>query len=252
MFGYLRRLGADVAPLAALRLTVTAGAPIDPDTLQFFKQEYGQKLHSLYGTSETGGITFDATHELHDTLMVGTPVADTSVSLVATPGARPPEGRIHVRGQAVCLRYVNDESDEPTRSQLTADGFLSGDLGTFDASGALTLTGRVSHFINVAGRKVNPQEVELVIAKLPGVEQVWVLGASTAERGQIVVACVRRAKRTLSAAEIRGHCAQYLSPHKAPRQVIFVDEVPVDGRGKTVRQNLEALVQTALASTEDI
>ena len=104
----------------------------------------------------------------------------------------------------------------------------------------------------MAGRKVNPQEVERVIAQLPGVEQVWVLGASCPQRGQMVVACVRRLKRKITAAEVRGHCARYLSSHKAPRQIIFVDEVPVDGRGKTLRQNLEALVQTALASGEDI
>jgi long-chain acyl-CoA synthetase len=252
MFDYLRRLGADAAPLASLRLIVTAGAPIDLETLRFFKQTYGQKLHSLYGTSETGGITFDGSDEIIEPMTVGVPLPGTSVTLVDAPGAPPGEGRVTVQGASVATRYALSGPANVETSQLSPDGFLSGDLGKLDAAGRLILTGRISSFINIAGRKVHPLEVERVIDRLSGVAQTWVMGVPCRRRGQMLVACIRRRETNLTVSQVRAYCVAHMSPHKIPRRILFVDDVPVDGRGKTDRGLLEARVKEAVEEAEDL
>jgi acyl-CoA synthetase (AMP-forming)/AMP-acid ligase II len=247
MYDYLRRHGHAGSVLAPVRLLVTAGAPIDLDALTYFKERAGKKLHSLYGTSETGGITFDDTGDVHDPLTVGRPLPGTKVTLMPSPAAGPEEGRLHVSGDAVATRYAMGEDDVEPLSAFTPDGFLTGDLARIQPDGHVVLTGRVSRFVNVAGRKVHPEEVERVIAAVPGVWQASVLGAPHPSRGQMLVACVRRRDGGLSAAEIRAACATKLSAHKIPRRIVFTDDLPVDARGKIDRGALEALVHRTLA-----
>ena len=243
IFDCLQRMGDAAAPLARVRLCVTAGAPIDMRTLRYFKQDLGVKIHSLYGTTETGSITFDSSDSLGDTVSLGWPLPETTVSLVPVDGAGPSEGRVKVQGTAVAHRYAHDGSPEERSSEFTGDGFLTADLGTFSPDGELHLLGRVSSFINVAGRKVHPREVERVILELPGVEQASVLGVDRGVRGEELVACVYRRDSALTAAQIRHHCAAVLSPYKVPKRVVFGDELPVTGRGKVDRKAIELLVR---------
>ena len=112
-------------------------------------------------------------------------------------------GRVHVAGDAVSTGYAQgDDADA-----FVAGGFLTGDLGHFDARGALVLTGRVSSFINVAGRKVQPLEIEQVLGAMPGVADARVLGVADALRGQQIVACVVPSAAGLDAAAVRRFCA---------------------------------------------
>ncbi len=245
IFDYLRRLGDLAAPVAGIRLLVTAGAPIDFHTLKYFKDRFDAKIHSLYGTTETGSITFDASSALYDPVSVGWPMPGTTVTLATMPDLGPTEGRIQVQGLAVSRRYAFEEDPEGERSsEFTPSGFLTADLGTFAADGRLTLLGRVSGFVNVAGRKVHPREVERVIAEMSDVVHVSVLGVASGARGQELVACVQRRSTDLSVAAIRRHCAATLSPYKVPRRIIFADELPVSGRGKTGRDVIEAFLKT--------
>jgi acyl-coenzyme A synthetase/AMP-(fatty) acid ligase len=242
IFEYLRRMPEVAAQLARIRLVITAGAPIGFETLRHFKEAIGVKVHSLYGTSETGSITFDASDDLHDPVSVGWPLPNTTVSLAPVPELTPPEGRVLVRGTAVARRYAYPDARAERSSEFTGGGFLTGDFGRFAADGRLTLVGRVSGFVNVAGRKVHPHEVERVIAEVAGVGRVWVLGRDDGARGQELVACVERRSGDLTVADIRRHCAATLSPYKVPRRIVFADELPADARGKTTRLVVETLI----------
>ena len=106
------------------------------------------------------------------------------------------------------------------------------------------LTGRVSPLVNVAGRKVDPAEVERVLAALPDVVDARVLGISCDTRGQQLVAFVVRSSPALTTIAIRQLCAGQLSPHKIPRRFVFLDRLPVDARGKMDRRALETLAST--------
>jgi acyl-coenzyme A synthetase/AMP-(fatty) acid ligase len=242
IFDYLRRAGEAAAAIAGIRLVVTAGAPIDFETVKYFKSRFDVKIHSLYGTTETGSISFDSSSALHDRITVGWPMPETTVSLTPTPEVAP-GGRIFARGSALSRGYARNEAADESGPVFTGDGFLTADLAKHADDGQLVLIGRVSGFVNVAGRKVSPGEVERVIAELPGVSHVFVMGIADGARGQELVACVSRLTPDLSVASVRAHCATALSPYKVPRRVVFADELPRTARGKIARDDVEAHVR---------
>jgi fatty-acyl-CoA synthase len=130
------------------------------------------------------------------------------------------------------------------QSAFEDGGFRTGDIGYVDASGQLVLTGRVSPLINVAGRKVDPAEIERVLTSLPDVAEARVVGVECSTRGQELVAFVVRGGAALTPLGLRRSCADTLSPYKIPRRFIFLERWPVDERGKVDRRALEALAQT--------
>ncbi len=132
-----------------------------------------------------------------------------------------------------------DEHD--STSGFVDGGFLTGDLGRRDRDGRLVLTGRVSKLVNVAGRKVDPAEVERRLLELPGIADAHVLGMACDTRGQQVVAFLVRTNPSLTPIAIRQLCARTLSAHKIPRRFVFVDRMPVDARGKIDRRALQRL-----------
>jgi long-chain acyl-CoA synthetase len=241
MFEHVRRLAAGAA-LAPVRRLITAGAPIALETVAYFKRETGRNVHSFYGTSETGGICFDAGDEVGGHVTVGRPLPGVEVVLRDVDGGD--VGRVFVRSDAVAVGYAAaDAADE--RAAFVDGGFLTGDLARRDGD-RLILAGRVSSFINVAGRKVDPAEVEGVLRRAPGVLEAHVFGVACDRRGEQVVACVRRGRQG-PAAELRSFCAERLAAYKVPREIVEVDAVPRDARGKVSRRALEALLADARA-----
>jgi acyl-CoA synthetase (AMP-forming)/AMP-acid ligase II len=251
MFDHLlEHLPADGWPPSLVRL-ITAGARIEPLTVARFKDKFDRKIHSFYGTSETGGICFDDGPEVDAEPTVGTPMPNVTVTLRPEDGAPADGGRVHVSGPAVASGYAagldpQTDNEEPT---FVDGGFLTGDLGRFDARHHLQLHGRVSSFVNVAGRKVQPQEVEALLREAPGVADVRVLGAPDALRGQQLVACVVVSSPEVTATVLRSYCAARLAPFKIPRQFVFLDRIPLTERGKADRARLEALVASHIAAT---
>jgi acyl-CoA synthetase (AMP-forming)/AMP-acid ligase II len=230
---------------ACLTHLISAGAPLSPATVRGFHDRFGIKIHSFYGASETGGITFDDTDVVHDTMMVGRPLPGVTLTLDPEDGMPPNTGRIHVRSGAVASGYSDD-----ARGGFDGDGFLTGDYGAVDATNQLTLLGRVSSFVNVAGRKVQPDEVEQLLRTMPGVVDVRVLAAPDARRGQQIVACIVAGADGVSPLAVRQYCASRLAAFKIPRSVIFLDAIPTTSRGKTDRTALDALVRERLADSQ--
>ena len=148
--------------------------------------------------------------------------------------------RIHVRGNAVAPGYV-ETSDDPTGTFVDS-GFLSGDMGAFDDHGRLFLTGRLSSFVNVAGRKVNPTETESVLRTMPDVADAKVIGLPCDKRGQKLVAFIVPRSPHLNPLDVRSYCAEKLSPYKIPRDLILLEAIPLTDRGKVDRKALEALM----------
>jgi acyl-CoA synthetase (AMP-forming)/AMP-acid ligase II len=165
-----------------------------------------------------------------------------TIDLRPDAGVPPAHGRIHVRSLAVCPRYVGDTAES---GELGVDGFLSGDYGRFLADGRLVLAGRVSSFINVAGRKVQPGEVERILRDMDGVTDARVLAATDVARGEQITAVVA-GPPGLTLGAIRHHCALRLAAHKIPRVVVFVDRLPLTSRGKTDYRALNALVKAQM------
>lgn len=236
MFQQVRAVGVERLP-RDLRLLITAGARIDPATVGWFYERLGIKVHSFYGSSETGGICYDDSDEVADPLDVGRAMPETTVE-VRDPDASG-TGRIFVKGSAVAPEYASRAGADPD-SGFADGGFITSDIGRFGAGGRLVLTGRVSPLVNVAGRKVDPGEIERRLADMPGIVDARVIGASCDRRGQQLVAFVV-SDCGLTSMALRQRCAKLLSPHKIPRRFVFLDRLPVDARGKIDRRALEAL-----------
>jgi acyl-coenzyme A synthetase/AMP-(fatty) acid ligase len=236
MFDRLRALGGLERLPASLRLLITAGARIDPETVAWFHRQLHRKVHSFYGSSETGGISYDDSDEIADPLHVGRAMPETSIT-IETDDPESDGGRVFVIGNAVAERYAR-HVDIDGGSAFVRGGFRTSDLGYLDGQGRLVLTGRASPLVNVAGRKVDPSEVERRLVQLAGIADARVVGTSSASRGQDVVAFVVRADAALTPLMIRQRCAETLSPHKIPRRFVFLDRLPVDARGKVDRRTL--------------
>lgn len=222
---------------------ISAGARLESSTVRAFHHSFGLKIHSFYGTSETGGITFDDSPGFAEEGSVGRPMPGVEVTLRPEDGAPADGGRVHVAGGAVASRYVGGELRD---DGFTPGGFLTGDFGRFSGQGHLVLTGRASSFINVAGRKVQPEEVEAVLRQMPGVTDVRVIGASDPARGQQIVACIVCPGGPLAVLDVRRFCGARLPPYKIPRTIVQIEAIPLTERGKTDRQRLQAIVDERL------
>jgi long-chain acyl-CoA synthetase len=230
-----------------VEILVSAGARLEPTTVSAFLDAFGVKIHSFYGTSESGGISYDDSSQCDREVTVGRALPGVEISLRPEAGAPPGSGRIHVAGEAVSSGYIGEA---PADEGFTGGGFLTGDFGRFDPQGRLVLTGRASSFINVAGRKIQPGEVEQVLRTMPGVVDVRVIGAPDPARGQQIVACLVTSGVDPSILAVRQFCASRLAPHKIPRAIVKLDRIPLTERGKTHRGALEALVTAHLAQVD--
>ena len=244
MFDYLRQHPPG-AKAPSLRLLVSAAAPIRYGVVEAVKRDLGLKIHSFYGTSETGGIAYDASERIEDPVPMGHAMPGVTLTLCPLDDGEPQTGRVHVRSKAVASGYASPTGVEES-PDFSGGGFLTGDLGRFDGDRQLILTGRVSQFVNVAGKKVHPEEVERALHQMPQIEAVSVVGIPCETRGEVLVACiVAGAFQPLKVSAVRRHCADRLSVYKIPRHYLFVDTLPIDGRGKVDLQAVKALAVAA-------
>jgi acyl-coenzyme A synthetase/AMP-(fatty) acid ligase len=213
---------------------LSAGAPLGRDVSSRAAETLGVNVRSSYGTTETGVITLARGGTAAGSPnSVGHPISDVEIEIrpgAADAGLVDGVGTVAVRSSSLMAGYVEAGSLLPA----TSDGwFDTRDLGTLDDDGALTLLGRLSEAVNVAGLKVLPLEVEEVIAQLPQVDEVKVYGR-TDPTGSAVLWAAVVASSDLSAADVRAHCATQLAPFKRPREVSFVDELPRSAAGKVL------------------
>jgi acyl-coenzyme A synthetase/AMP-(fatty) acid ligase len=236
----LARMGDPPPRPPALRLVITAGAPLSALTSARFRETFGLPVHVFYGSSECGGICFDREGGAAERGTVGSPVE--GVRIVLEPAAPEPTlaggagGRVTVESAAVSSGYLPD----PDPDRLAGGRFRTGDLAVWQG-GELALRGRVDDLVNIKGKKVNPREVEAILAGLPGVEEAVVLGVPLGCRGEVLRAVVACRAGSLSAGEVVAWCRSHLSAHKVPRSVILVAALPRNPRGKLDRAALLAL-----------
>ena len=214
----------DAAPLPKLRLCISAGAPLSAATAAVFRARFGVKIHSFYGSSECGGIAYDAGDAAVPEGCVGEPMR--GVRLVHDAES----GRVEVHGPAVGEGYF----PEADAGVLGGGRFVPGDLVQRTPHG-FVIAGRVSDFINVAGRKLNPAEIETRLREVPGVREAVVFGVPSALRGEEPVACV---VGDVSAVALRQFCTANLPAWQAPRDFWIVDALPFNERGKLRRRAL--------------
>lgn len=237
MFEHLAR-HAGLGHARTLRLVVSAGARLSFDTVSAFHAATRIKVRSFYGSSETGGICFDDSDALDPRVPVGRAMGASVVDLVPDADAPDGSGRVRVTGPNVLDRYAGDDGP------AFAGVFLTGDYATVDGDGVHVLTGRVPSFVNVAGRKVHPHEVEAALRALPGVSDAVAMGVDDAVRGQALGVCVV-SDAPWDARTVREALAPHLAPYKLPRVVVVTRALPVTDRGKVDRAAIARMLATA-------
>jgi long-chain acyl-CoA synthetase len=219
----------DIPLLPKLRLCISAGAPLATAVAQQFRQKFGLPIHSFYGASESGGICYDREGQNEEDGFVGQAMEGVAIEMV-DPDT--PASRIRVRSAAVGDGYF-PESDE---AKLGGGLFVPDDLLNKTANG-FRIVGRTSDVINVAGKKVNPAEVEAHLLRFSGVRQAVVFGRASILRNEEVAACVV-ASPGVSEVELLEFCRRELSGWQVPKRVFIVDAIPVTERGKISRREL--------------
>jgi long-chain acyl-CoA synthetase len=215
----------------AVRLCISAGAPLTKEVAGKFLKNWGRKLHSFFGASECGGICYDF-DEAPDVPSgyVGPPLKNVSVRMEDEEPSQ-----IQVRSRAVGAGYYPDRGDENLKDGM----FRPSDLLEWNRDG-YAITGRISDLINVGGRKLNPGEVERVLRLSPRVRDAVVLGIAAKARGEEVAACVAG---EATEDELRKLCFRNLPAWQVPRRWFFWDEIPLNARGKISRADLRARLE---------
>ena len=209
-----------------VRLCVSAGAPLAGEIARDFFELNARKIHSFYGASECGGITYDASEEVEvPPGYVGVPLRGVQVEYLPT------FSKIAVRGPAVGLGIYGEPQDAALQK-----GVFRPDDWMEVIEGGWRITGRDSLFINVAGKKLDPQTVVNVIRPIAGVGEVMVFGVPDGRRGELTVALVQT-KRAASR-EIIAHCRSWLAPWQVPVEVVCLERLPQPTESRTHRREL--------------
>ena len=167
---------------------------------------------------------------------VGRPIPQTEV-VIRDPRTRAVKplgevGEICVRGYGTMIGY--NDNPEATAATVDPEGWLlTGDLGTMDARGYLSVTGRVKEMIIRGGENLFPAEIEAVLQDHPDVAEVAVVGLPDDHWGEIVAAFIRpEAGAALDPAELKAHCRRSLAAVKSPAVWCRVDRFPMTANGK--------------------
>jgi acyl-CoA synthetase (AMP-forming)/AMP-acid ligase II len=206
---------ADAAAFASLRLVISAGAPLAPEVAAAFAAKFGRRVHGFYGTSETGGISYDRTGEA--TLAgrsVGPPL--TGVRIDWRRGRR-----FTVASAAVMGRGC----------------FSPADRGELNELGELVLRGRAGRLVKIAGRRLDLAEIEAALRAVPGVRDAH--AAAHPVRTDALAAVVAA---ELTPADLRRQLGARLAAWKIPERLVVLPEFPHTARGKIDRRRLEALL----------
>ncbi|MGZ4983695.1 MAG: class I adenylate-forming enzyme family protein [Chthoniobacterales bacterium] len=216
----------DVVPqLPNLRLCISAGAPLPLRVGQKFREKFGRTVHSFYGSSECGGICYDRGGALREEGFVGEAMTGVSSNLR-------PNGQIEVYSRAAGDGYLPNPDEE----KLRTGRFVPDDLLVRSDDG-FRIVGRISDVINVAGKKVSPQEVEAVLLQFGGIREAIVFGRESTLRNEEVAACVV-AEKQIREDELLDFCRSRLSGWQVPKRIVFLSEIPVTERGKISRRML--------------
>ncbi len=221
----------NIPPLPKLRVCISAGAPLPIATAKKFREKFALPIHSFYGASECGGICYDREAKNEIEGFVGAPMKDVDLEMI-DPNAQSSQAR--VRSAAVGDGYFPDADEEKLGNGI----FVPDDLLARHGSG-FKIVGRVSDVINVAGKKVNPAEIEERLLHFPGVRQAVAFGrpAGAGLRNEEVAACVV-ANVDLRENELMEFCRTALSAWQVPKRIFIVDSIPTTERGKISRREL--------------
>jgi fatty-acyl-CoA synthase len=229
-----------------LRAIVYGGGPMYVDSLKKAMTAFGPVFAQIYGQGEAPMTITGLRRVDHvgadDAILASVGYARSGVDVAvlrhdSTPADVDEIGEIVCRGDVVMSGYWNNP--DATATTLRNGWLHTGDMGSFDARGYLTLRDRSKDVVISGGSNIYPREVEEVLLEHPGVTEAAVVGAPDSEWGEIVVAFI---VGHVDPAELDSHLLQRIARFKRPKRYEFIDELPKNSYGKVLKRELRALL----------
>jgi acyl-CoA synthetase (AMP-forming)/AMP-acid ligase II len=227
-----------------LRTVVYGGGPMYVDSLKKAMAAFGPIFVQLYGQGEAPmtitGLRRADHLDADDAILgsVGYARSGVDVAVLRNDGSQATIGEIGeivCRGDVVMSGYWNNPA--ATAATLQNGWLRTGDIGSFDDRGYLTLRDRSKDVVISGGSNIYPREVEEALLEHPGVEEASVVGAPDAEWGEVVVAFI---VGSASSGELDAHLLERIARFKRPKRYEFIEELPKNSYGKVLKRELRA------------
>jgi long-chain acyl-CoA synthetase len=224
-----------------LRFALGGGMAVQKAVAERWKQVTGTTLIEGYGLTETAPAATANPLDLAEySGSIGVPMPSTDIELrddADRTVALGEAGEICIHGPQVMAGYW--QRPDESANVLGADGFLhTGDIGVMDAKGFIRIVDRKKDMIVVSGFKVFPNEIEQVVAMLPGVLECAVVGVPDPHSGEVPKVYVVKKDPQLTEQDVLEHCRRELTGYKRPKYVEFRTELPKTNVGKILRRAL--------------
>ena len=228
-----------------LRRLVSTGDVLEPEVREAFEERWELTVHDGYGQAETNIVVAARPDGTSVAGAIGRPLPGYEVAVIDDQGNELPagvEGDLAVRGNPPTLFAGYWEGSDETKRAFRGDWYLTGDVALVDEEGGFVFVGRAEDVITSSGRTFGPYGVEHVLRSHPAITASAVVGIRDLQRGghfvrAFVVPARRYAGSEQLEAELRQHVGEALPGQQVPREIVFVDTLPVVG-GKVSRSTL--------------
>ena len=239
--GLLNTPGFDEIDFSRLHLTLGGGMAVQRAVAERWKQVTGTTLVEAYGLTETSpAACINPMNLAAFNGAIGLPIPSTDACIKDEEGNQLPMGDIGelcIKGPQVMKGYW--QRPEETAQVMDADGWLhTGDIAKMDAKGFFTIVDRKKDMILVSGFNVYPNEIEDVIAMMPGVLEVAAVGVPDEKSGEAVKVVIVKKDQALTADDVKAHARVNLTGYKHPKVIEFRTELPKTNVGKILRREL--------------
>ena len=239
--GLLNTPGFEDVDFSQLRLTLGGGMAVQRSVADRWKKVTGVTLVEAYGLTETSPAACINPMDLAEyNGAIGLPIPSTDACIKDEEGRMLPVGEVGelcIKGPQVMRGYW--QRPEDTAAAIDADGWLhTGDMARMDEGGFFYIVDRKKDMILVSGFNVYPNEIEDVIAMMPGVLEVAAVGVPDDKSGEAVKLVIVKKDPSLTAEQVKAHARNELTGYKQPRYIEFRDELPKTNVGKILRREL--------------
>jgi long-chain acyl-CoA synthetase len=241
--GLLNTPGFAQLDFSHLKVALGGGMAVQRAVAERWKEVTRSPLLEAYGLTETSPgacinpLVPDATYNG----MAGLPLPSTVVTIRDDAGTILPigeTGEICIAGPQVMKGYWN-RPDETAKVMFADGAFRTGDIGLMDAAGFVKIVDRKKDMILVSGFNVYPNEIEDVVALMPGVQEVCAVAAADDKSGEAVRLVIVRKDPNLTREAVLEHCRKQLTGYKLPRIIEFWKELPKTNVGKILRREVK-------------
>ncbi len=225
-----------------LKVSVGGGMAVQSAVAKLWLEKTGCPICEGYGLSETSpSVSCNPVTAREFTGTIGVPLPSTFMKLVDDDGHAVTQtgqpGEIAIKGPQVMAGYWQ-RPDETAKAMIEDGYFKSGDIGTMDARGFFKIVDRKKDMVLVSGFNVYPNEVEDVVAGLPGVLECAVVGIPDKKMGEADKLVIVKKSPDLTEQQVRDHCKKHLTSYKQPKVIEFRGELPKTPVGKILRCEL--------------